>query len=142
MARESESLRADFDISAPVPITPQNVAVVDTKPIQIWEGVVLSVAQGNASMDVHLTAMMGDLPEHTATIDLQWVHDQDHDLIKPGAVFYLTLFKKVSHGSIQNSQEIRFRRRPSWTDAQVRHIEAAANRLVGRMVVGDGSHRD
>lgn len=139
---ESLSLRTDFDVSAPVPVAPAQVAIVDTKPIQIWEGVVLSVDEANASMNVCLTAMMGAFPEHSATIDLQWVHNQDYDLVRPGAVFYLTLFKKVSHGSIQNSQEIRFRRRPSWTDAQVRSIEAAAQDLVQRMALGDESHRD
>ena len=102
-------------------------------PLQIWEGTVLSVEHAADVMHVQLNAKMGNVPRHTAEIDLQWVSDQDEDLVRPGAVFYLTLFKETDRGSIKNSQELRFRRRPSWSSTQLRCIDEDASRLLAKM---------
>ena len=82
----------------------------------------LSIDLANSTMSTRLNAKIGSFPEHTADIELEWVHEQDLDLVKPGAIFYLTLFKRLSHGSVQNSQEIRFRRLPNWSNAQIRSV--------------------
>ncbi len=84
-------------------------------------------------MQVLLDAKIGQMPRHTGEIDLEWVSEQDQDLVRPGAVFYLTLFKRTKHGSIENSQELRFRRRPSWTVAQLKQIEEDAATLLSKM---------
>jgi hypothetical protein len=101
--------------------------------IQLWEGRVLDVDLENEVMNVLLTAKMGQMPEHSAEIELQWVSDQDRDLVVPGAVFYLTLYKKTRRGSIKNSQELRFRRRPSWTKQQVQKIHSDAEQMLAKM---------
>ena len=129
---------SDFEVVSPMPIPlPSGAGVLDSKPIQIWEGVVLATDPERAVMDVRLNAKLGKLPEHTATISFEWVHDQDRELVKPGAVFYLTVFRKLSRGSIQNSQEIRFRRLPSWSNADIRRLQTAADALASRMIVPD-----
>ena len=109
-------------------------AVGDSTPLQIWEGKVRSFDLSKGVMHVFLDAKMGELPRHSAEIDLEWVSDQDKDLLKPGAVFYLTLFKRTKRGSIQNSQELRFRRRPSWSESQLKRIDKGASGLLLKMV--------
>lgn len=104
-----------------------------TRPIQIWEGTVVGLDEGTNTLDAILTAKMGEVPRHSAKINLQWVAEQDRDLVSPGAVFYLTLFKRTLRGSIQNSQELRFRRRPSWSSAQIQQINQAAQALLNNM---------
>jgi len=117
----------------PVSLLPV-VVKEDTMPLQIWEGVVQSVDKEEGVMHVILNAKMGEVPRHSADIDMQWVSEQDKNLVEPGAVFYLTLFKLTKKGgSIQNAQELRFRRRPSWSASQLRDIENGVAELHSKM---------
>ena len=102
---------------------------VDSMVLQIWEGVVKHADFKASEMDVVLTAKVGREQPHTAQISLQWVPEQDFDLVRPGAVFYLTLYKRTQRGTIQNAQELRFRRRPAWSRTQVLRIRREAERL-------------
>lgn len=108
-------------------------ADIDAAVIQLWEGRVLDVDRQHDLMTVLLTAKNSQIPEHTAEIELQWVSEQDRDMVVSGAVFYLTLYKQTRHGSITNSQELRFRRRPSWTRQQIQKIYAEADSLLEKM---------
>lgn len=110
------------------------VISADSTPLQIWEGTVIDVDRGAGSMHVLLEAKIGQVPRHTAEIDLEWVSDQDQDLVCPGAVFYLTLFKRTKP-SVENAQELRFRRRPSWSVSQLKQIDEAAGLLLSKMKV-------
>lgn len=92
-------------------------------PMQIWEGIVESFDLQAWTMEVSLEAKLSHMPKHAATISLDWVHDQDMALINRGAVFYLTLYKQMERSTVRNSQEIRFRRMPSWSRTQIRQIE-------------------
>ncbi len=116
------------------PVAP-NLPIVsaDSTPLQIWEGSVVEVDQKMHVMHVLLNAKIGQMPKHTGEIDLEWVSDQDQNLVKPGAVFYLTLFKRTKRGSIENAQELRFRRRPSWSAAQLKQIDEDASMLLSKM---------
>lgn len=106
----------------------------DAAVIQVWEGTVLSVDRTSQSMVAKLHAKLGVIPDHTGEIDFEWVADQDADLISPGAVFYLTLYKKRKKGgTVENSQELRFRRRPSWSRRQVSSLDAVAERLLSKL---------
>ena len=126
----AQNQKRSFDFPKSMPWTPTNV---DSAPLQIWEGTVLQVDREAGVMYVLLDAKIGQVPRHTADIDFQWVSDQDEDLVLPGAVFYLTLFKRTKRGSIQNSQELRFRRRPSWSPTQLKHIDDNASELLSKM---------
>lgn len=105
----------------------------DASVIQIWEGKVLRVDYKRAVMEAALEAKIGNIAPHTAEIELQWVSDQDTDLVQPGAIFYLTLFKRTRHGSIENAQELRFRRLPAWTSQQVAQVRQDAERMLSKM---------
>jgi hypothetical protein len=109
-------------------------ASADAAVIQVWEGTVLSVDRENKSMVAKLHAKIGAIADHSGEINLEWVADQDVDLVCPGAVFYLTLYKKRRKGgTIENSQELRFRRRPSWSRQQIASIETIAERLLSKL---------
>ena len=108
--------------------------IPDTAPLQIWEGTVLNVNSEDSVMNVLLNAKMGQLPRHTADIDFEWVSDQDMELVRPGAIFYLTLYKRTKlGGSIENAQELRFRRRPSWSPMGLKRIDENASSLLSKM---------
>jgi len=106
---------------------------MDSIPLQIWEGTVVDVDHAARMMRVLLEAKIGEKSQHTGEIDLQWVSEQDQDLVCPGAVFYLTLFKRTKRSGIENAQELRFRRRPSWSSAQLRQINEDAETLLAKM---------
>jgi hypothetical protein len=118
-------------ISEPlVPIIPyRSQESIYASVIQMWEGKVISVDAENEVMQVLLNAKIGVVSAHTGEIELQWVSDQDRDLVRPGAIFYLTLSRRLKRSGIENAQEIRFRRLPSWTKKQIAEIEAEADKL-------------
>ena len=124
--------------SARVKVAPE--ADVNASPLQIWEGRVLNVSPEKNSMDVLLSAQMSSMPDHTGEIDLQWVSEQDIDLVKPGAVFYLTLFKRTKRGTVENSQELRFRRVPNWTRRQLQQVQKEADKLLSNVKRGVSLH--
>jgi hypothetical protein len=86
-------------------------------------------------MSVILEPKMTQGNRHSADISLEWVSDQDRNLVTSGAVFYLTLYKRTNRGSIQNSQELRFRRKPSWSATQVKNIESKATEIKNKFKV-------
>jgi hypothetical protein len=104
-----------------------------TVPLQVWEGRVQSVNRNLQTMEVFLSSRFGGYDAHTGEIDLQWVSDQDKELVIPGAVFYLTLFKRSKKGTVENSQELRFRRQPNWTKYQLKRISESADVLLAKM---------
>lgn len=124
----------DKSFAAPLPPAAYQRSVSsDSSVIQLWEGKVIDVDQDLGLMRVLLDAKMGKVPSHTGEIELQWVSDQDMDLVRPGAIFYLTLYKRTKRGSIENAQELRFRRLPSWTRQQIAQVERDANMLLSKM---------
>ena len=104
----------------------------DSRPLQVWEGTVLKVDRAACVMQVLLVAKIGQMPRHTGEIDLGSVSPQDQDLVRPGAVFYLTLYERTIP-SVENIQELRFRRRPSWSTAQLKQIERDASMFLSKM---------
>lgn len=117
---------------APLIKFPQFEAI-DASPMQIWEGKVLEVDRDKGEMQVFLNATMHQVLPHTGKIELQWVSEQDMELVCPGAIFYLTLFKRIKRGGNENAQELRFRRLPSWTKQQLAQVEREANMLLSKM---------
>jgi hypothetical protein len=111
----------------------------DSVELEVWEGVVLDIDLRARSMQVRLEAKNSNLETHTAKISFDYVADQDSDLVKPGAVFYLTLFNQTVRGTVRNSQELRFRRRPDWSKQQIETIESDAKSLSGKITARPAS---
>lgn len=100
--------------------------------IHIWEGTVVSFDEVAGVMDVRLDDRTGIVASHFAVIGLEWVVDQDKELVEPGAIFYWTLYKEIKRGAISNAEEIRFRRLPNWTKAQLDNVAVEAENLARR----------
>lgn len=106
-----------------------------TAPIEVFEGTVRSVDRAAELMYVTLTSKTRDVSDHAADISFAWVNPQDLDLIAPGAVFYLSLYKERRGGTIRNTEELRFRRMPAWTRAQIARVREEADRLYSKLQV-------
>lgn len=119
-------------------LTEQSLIGLDTSVIQVWEGTVKEVDKQNELMHVVLsTKSTPEVPPHTGEIELEWVSDQDKDLVARGAVFYLTQFKRIKRGgSIENSLELRFRRLPNWSATQIKNVENLAAKLGQNIAAG------
>lgn len=116
---------------------PENtVPDADASPLQIWEGRILQVNHENRSMEVLLSAKMGNVADHTGEIDLEWVSEQDIDLVRPGAVFYLTLYKRLKRGTVENAQELRFRRLPNWSRHQLKQVKDVTQVMLSKVRAG------
>ncbi|MHB8253550.1 MAG: hypothetical protein ACYDEV_07600 [Acidiferrobacter sp.] len=131
---KQQILDTPFDVLPRPPVFALSAGeIVHSSLIQTWEGTVVRVDGESHTMEVRLNAKIGQVPEHTGEIDLQWVSEQDKDLVQPGAIFYLTLSRRVKRGGIENNQELRFRRLPSWTKRQVAQVERDACMLLSKM---------
>jgi hypothetical protein len=104
---------------------------LSSSPIEIWEGTITDVDAQAGTIGAVLVAKLMSGDPHVAQIDMQWISDQDIDLVRPGAVFYLTLYRR-NRGGIENAQELRFRRRPNWSLAQITQVEKDAADLLAK----------
>jgi hypothetical protein len=107
----------------------------DAAVLQIWEGTVLDVDMKHQLMRAQLRAKQpGQMEDHVGDIHFEWVTEQDLQLIRPGAVFYLTLYKtRRPGGTLVNSQELRFRRLPAWTQSQLAQVDAMAEAMMKKI---------
>jgi hypothetical protein len=106
----------------------------DSVELEVWEGVVLTVEATTRTMQVTLEAKNSNIEPHTAKISFDYVADQDTDLVRPGAVFYLMLYNQTVRGTIYNTQSLRFRRRPEWSKKQIERIELDAKSISGKII--------
>jgi len=104
-----------------------------TAPIEVFEGTVRSVDRVAEMMYVTLASKTREVTDHAADISFTWVNPQDLDLIAPGAVFYLSLYKERRSGTIRNTEELRFRRMPTWTRTQIARVKEDADRLYSKL---------
>lgn len=103
--------------------------------LQIWEGEVLHLNVASDTMTVKLIDRQGLVPAHTADVGLDWVVPQDLELVRPGAVFYWTIYRETKRSTIKHAQEIRFRRLPNWTKRQVANVKDNASALLAKFKV-------
>lgn len=97
---------------------------ISSLPNEIWEGTVQSVDEKARIMSAIMEPMLQQsISRHSANISLDYVVQQDLPLVRPGAVFYLTIFTEKKRTSIQNAEEIRFRRMPAWSKAHIKKIQ-------------------
>jgi hypothetical protein len=123
-----------FDDEPLIPNITPVAESINASIIQIWEGEVKTVDQANGIMQVELNAKLGKMDTHSGEIEFRLVPEQDLDLVRPGAIFYLTLSNRIDRGSIENVQELRFRRRPSWTKQQIEQVWRDADSMASNLI--------
>ena len=114
-------------------IGPKNLGEEKLKSIiHLWEGRVLSVDTKDNCMNALLVSETDNMEDHKATFSLEWVPDQDIDLVIPGAIFYLIMYKEKYRGTIKNSQELLFQRLPKWSHSQISQISNKSKILFSK----------
>lgn len=103
-----------------------------TSPLEVFEGTVQSVDREANVMHVILSPKVNRTGDHVAEISLQWVNQQDQDLVSSGAVFYLSLFRELDGATVRNTEELRFRRLPAWNGRQVERVWDEATKIANK----------
>jgi hypothetical protein len=110
-----------------VPVVPSSRDGFDV--LQKFEGSVLSVTSD--SFVARLVDKTNPGPEEEAEIPLAEIMPGDHELVKPGAVFYWVMgYERKAHGQLCRSSMIRFQRLPSWSPADVARAKKAAETFL------------
>ena len=101
-----------------------------TEVLQQWEGIVEEVG------DENFTARLRDLtnkehyPGEMAELPRDDISDDDRELLREGAVFYLTVGRLIHFSGRQKRfGDIVFRRLPGWTSSTLDRAEKRAERL-------------
>jgi hypothetical protein len=117
--------RPEYARARPVVVPPQDAA----RLVQSWEGTVVDVRRGK--LIVRLRDLLHQQrPEERAEIPLEQLSEPDLPLVAPGAVFYWTMGYQVSpRGQRTLASDIRFRRDPPWSEADLRRAEAREREL-------------
>lgn len=99
--------------------------------IQDWEGIVESIETET------FTALLRDLtaneayPGEMADLPIEDIAPDDRGLLKPGAIFYLTVGRSIyPTGQQQRFSRMEFRRLPVWTSADFSRADERAQRLA------------
>lgn len=99
--------------------------------IQDWEGIVEFIETET------FTALLRDLtvneayPGEMADLPIEDIAPDDRGLLKPGAIFYLTVGRSTdATGQQQRFSRMEFRRLPVWTSADFSRADERAQRLA------------
>ena len=104
--------------------------------LQKWEGVVMEVEKD--IFHARLLDLTEKNPEEETDFLFEEVSEDDRSLIKPGAVFYWSLYYLTTRtGQIIKSSIVKFRRLPAWTETEIRRAKEQAAEI--RRAIGWGS---
>jgi hypothetical protein len=93
-----------------------------------WEGTVTAIS--GDEFTVVLRDLMGPkAEEYDATFAIEEISDEDRDLLQIGAIFYWTIGYRVLHRQRLRVSEIRFRRLPAWSRADIARVEKLSRDL-------------
>lgn len=98
--------------------------------LQDWEGVVETI--GSETFAARLRDRSSDetYAGETAELPIADVSDDDRELLRPGAVFYLTVGRLVrASGRQERVGRVVFRRLPAWTESTLSRANQRAERL-------------
>lgn len=99
--------------------------------LKSWEGVVTSV--GTETFFAAMRSLDDDKKraETEFEVDLSEVLSGDRDLVREGAIFYLTVGISYPKGGIPGkTTRIVFRRMPRWSTQDIKRAEAATDKLM------------
>lgn len=119
-------------LRVPLPLAPPRIKKLEyaQEILQDWEGVVETIGNEN------FTARLRDLtnnepyPSEAAELPIEDISVDDLELLRVGAVFYLTVGRLIwLNGRQERFGRIVFRRLPSWTLSTLRRAEERAEHL-------------
>lgn len=133
--REQERIAAT---ASPVVVRPRHTTPsYRLTPLQQWEGKVVDVTRDEFTAIVHDLTSPTNPPEEVV-LTRGDVSDGDLPLLAPGAIFYWTIGRKrLSHGQIERTSVIKFRRSPVWSQGAVDAVKREAERLKDLFGVHD-----
>jgi len=98
--------------------------------LQDWEGIVETVGDENFTARLRDLTNEENYPSEIAELPIEDISDDDQELLKVGAVFYLTVGRSIRpNGRQQRFGRIVFRRLPGWTSSTLHRAEKRAKRL-------------
>jgi hypothetical protein len=93
-----------------------------------WEGTVTHVGADDFSVVLRDIFNPG-AKEYEAVFSVDEVADDDRDLLKEGAILYWTIGYQQRRGQRLRVSEVRLRRLPAWSRADLARVEKAAREL-------------
>ena len=98
--------------------------------LQDWEGVVERVGAEVFSATLRDRTQNESYATEAAELPIADVSDDDRELLRPGAIFYLTVGRVTrASGRQDRVGRLVFRRLPAWTESTLRRAEERAARL-------------
>jgi hypothetical protein len=98
--------------------------------LQDWEGAVESIGPETFSARLRDWTNKETYASEIAELPIADVSDDDRELLRPGAIFYLTVGRVTRHNGRQDRVgRLVFRRLPAWTGSTLRRAEQRAERL-------------
>ena len=136
------SIWDDVDIEErvipPVPLPDANRKTALFLALEKWEGRVESVDRD--SFHAVITGLRART-EESADFDLDEISEDDLPLIEPGAIFYWSIGYRIDpSGERSRSSVLRFRRLPTWSEADVERVQGLAATLRYRLGVRGTPH--
>ena len=124
------------DVRSRIP-PPRPIALEPFCALKNWEGVVTAVENSVFFASMRLTSSDSKVADAEFEIDMDNVPEGDRDLVRDGAVFYLTVGIRHPLGEkSQKTTRIVFRRMPRWSDRDIERAESAATDLWQRLQPG------
>jgi hypothetical protein len=108
-----------------------------SRVIENWEGVVTCVEEDSFFASMRPTNSENERAEDEFEIDFDNVAEGDRELVREGAIFYLTVGVRRPRGQgPQKTTQIIFRRMPRWSPRDIERGEAAATELWEKLQYG------
>jgi hypothetical protein len=102
-----------------------------------WEGVVEEVRDDDFTARLLDRRDASKVDTHSVEIPFTEVQLDDISLVRPGAIFYLTIYRSTSRaGQTRRTTTLYFRRLPSWTQSMLASAEDRAQRWKKSFGVG------
>lgn len=134
-AQYARSITSSQSVGVPMPEVIPAILAIPAIPADYsfdmrgqWEGAVTEV--GTDEFSVVLSDILNPgAEEYDAVFSLEEVADEDRDLLTEGAILYWTIGYEQRRGQRRRISEVRFRRLPAWSRADLARVEKASREL-------------
>ena len=101
----------------------------DFVSLQKWEGVVTDIRED--FFTARLINLTNNAPDETAEFPLEEISEDDHPLLKEGAIFYWNIgYRNKYSGQRERVSLVRFRRLPVWQKDEINAAQKEAENLL------------